>query len=258
MNCKKPAIKLCEQITRKLAPEVPISLEQYDYRYFGDRLVVKVPPRTALGKGQVRFLQSQPNLGEVLWPGQVYPLMVEYENMGEDTLVTVDFEQAEVEPLTFVARAGRHSVAAPIVTPYDSGTYRPVVKNARGEALTFFEADVNYEEYLRKVKFEATLPRLRCEERTEVNFTLKGPDMTSKGNLMVFTRFKRPGGDYATAGRPSSYIALDFPRTDSYKLSITAASVPGDYELEFWFYHPLTGRSIKTDTSLPVTVTQGK
>jgi hypothetical protein len=241
--------------TSRLSPDVVKKLEQVEHKWFGDRLVAKVPPTPVLDKDpQVDVLTVVPPEGE-LRIGRRYPLTVGYKNEGEVAAIVLKFDQPEVQPLSFFAQTGEHLDEWSLVTPHDEGTYQVTLLDAQEKELASFSINVDFLERLSQLKLRFEYPQFKTRSLYRLKGTVEGPTVQSEGELDLYYRFKRPDGEYAwEVDSIYQSVDLNLPENNELELEVFTPELPGAYELEFWFFDRFSGRSIKSDSSVQLSV----
>ena len=241
--------------TSRLTPEVIEKLEQQEHKWFGNRLIARVPPWPELDSApsvdNVRVVPPS----EELRLGRRYPLVVSYDNQGSTAAITLKIDQPEVQPLTFFAKEGNQTAEWSLVTPHDEGTYSVTLSDVNEKELANFSFTVDFLARLAKLKLRLEFPKFQTRSLYSVKGTIEGPPVRSEGEIDLYYRFKRPNGEYAWEV-DSIYqpIDLTLPEQNQVELEIFTPELPGAYELEFWFYDRFSGRSIKSDSTVQLSV----
>lgn len=241
--------------TGRLDPEVIAVLEQAEHKWFGDRLVARVPPAPELDEDpQVEVLKVESPEGE-LRLGRRYPLEVSTQNSGDASLIVLKVDQPEVYPLPFVVQPGVNTEEWSLVTPHDEGTYEVVLQDSAEKELARFTFTVDFLERLSKLQLRFELPKLKTRSLYRLTGTVKGPPISSEGEIDLYYRFRRPNGDYAWEV-DSIYqpVTLHLPQDSGIAVEVLTPELPGAYELEFWFFDRFSGRSIKSDSTVQLSV----
>jgi hypothetical protein len=241
--------------TSRLTPKVIEKLGETEHEWFGDRLVAKVPQAPALDETPEVAIPVVIPPAEGLRLGRRYPLRVSYTNTGEDAAVTLKLDQPEVQPLTFKALEGEHEEEWSLVTPHDEGTYKVTLLDALEKELASFSFTVDFLERLSKVKLKFEYPQFKTRSLYRLKGTIEGPALQSTDELDLYYRFKRPNGDYAwEVDSVYQSVNLALPEVNQLEMELFTPELPGAYELEFWFFDRFSGRSIKSDSTVQLSV----
>jgi hypothetical protein len=244
--------------TGRLAPQVLARLRAYPHQLFGDRIAIELPeppPAATLSEWTLTQPPEAPD-DLALRLGSRYPLFTSILNPGPPSQAVLTVDGGLVEPLRFSVPSGASLQELSLVTPLDEGAYTAVLSDPAGTPRHSFKFTVNFLQRLEGLSCELTFPQLKANRFLILDGRWsEKANLTSRGELEVAYRFRRPDGDYAwEVDSIPQPLQLDLPQHPEFRLPMLTPSLPGPYELELWFFDRISGRRVKMQKSFPVAV----
>lgn len=246
--------------TGRLSRNVIEKLSALPHQFFGDQiLAVQVPvtevPKNLSNEWRIA-VDTQDINNETLRLGARFQIPVKLDNPGTETRAKLLIDKADVSPLTYSIPAGSSQQNWTVVTPLDEGRYQAQILDSEDQTKATFEFKVDFLERLEALQLKIDFPQFKTDRfyRLQGKWVSTHP-VTSKDEVDISYRFRRPDGDYAwEVDFIPQPLSLELPRDREFSLQVLTPKLPGPYELEFWFIDHKSGRRVPMKSSIPVQI----